>query len=70
MTKPKKPSYRSLLSLAGTAESEHADVSIDKYAHVPVVLSSEEETALAESIAEADRGEVIPAEEVFRRLRR
>jgi predicted transcriptional regulator len=33
-------------------------------------LNPEDEAALAESIAEADRGEVIPSEELIRRLSR
>jgi predicted transcriptional regulator len=33
-------------------------------------LSAEDEAELAESIAEADRGEVVSAEELFRRLSR
>jgi hypothetical protein len=33
-------------------------------------LSAEDEALLAESIAEADRGEVVSAEELFRRLSR
>jgi hypothetical protein len=34
----------------------------------PFALTAEQETDLAESIAEADRGEVMSAEELFRRL--
>jgi hypothetical protein len=33
-------------------------------------LSAEDEAELAESIAEADRGEVVSADELFRRLSR
>ena len=33
-------------------------------------LSTESEAELAESIAEADRGDVVSAEELFRRLSR
>ena len=33
-------------------------------------LSAEDEAELAESIAEADRGDVISADELFRRLSR
>ena len=39
-------------------------------ADAPFELSPEDEVALAQSIAEADRGDVIPAEEVLRRLSR
>lgn len=69
MSKPKTPPLRSLPSLAGTAGAEHADVSVDKYGRVAFSLSDEEEDALAESIAEAERGEVITGEELLRRLR-
>lgn len=72
-------SYGSLLYLAGTADCEYSDVSIDKRGHVSAAasdtdssfeLSAESEAALAESIAEADRGDVVSAEELFRRLSR
>jgi hypothetical protein len=36
----------------------------------PFELTAEQNAELAESIAEADRGEVISAEELFRRLSR
>jgi hypothetical protein len=36
----------------------------------PLELTPEQDAELAESIAEADRGEVISAEELFRRLSR
>ena len=36
----------------------------------PVELTPEQEADLAESIAEADRGETIPAEEVLAKLAR
>ena len=36
----------------------------------PVALTAEQEAELTESIAEADRGQVISAEELFRRLSR
>jgi hypothetical protein len=39
-------------------------------ADAPFLLSADAENALAESIAEADRGEVISSEELFRRLAR
>jgi hypothetical protein len=39
-------------------------------ASAPSALSADDEAELAESLAEADRGEVISAEELFRRLSR
>jgi hypothetical protein len=36
----------------------------------PLVLSAADEAELAESIAEADRGDVVTAEELLRRLTR
>jgi hypothetical protein len=36
----------------------------------PLELTAEQEADLAESIAEADRGEVISADDLFRRLSR
>lgn len=39
-------------------------------ADAPFELSATDEAALAEAIAEADRGEVISADELFRRLSR
>jgi len=43
---------------------------IAEEAGAPSELSAADEAELAESIAEADRGEVISAEELFRRLSR
>jgi hypothetical protein len=39
-------------------------------ADAPFELRADEDDALAESIAEADRGDVISSEELFRRLAR
>jgi predicted transcriptional regulator len=43
---------------------------IAREAGAPSELSAEDEAELAESMAEADRGEVVSAEELFRRLSR
>ena len=45
--------------IAGDVETQH-----------PVELTLDQQAELAESIAEADRGEVISAEELFARLSR
>jgi predicted transcriptional regulator len=50
-------------------EKERSDDTIEIEAE-PLELTPEEEAELAESLAEADRGDFVTAEELLERLRR
>jgi predicted transcriptional regulator len=52
-----------------SVEKERSDDTIEIEAE-PLELTPEEEAELAESLAEADRGDFVTAEELLERLRR